>query len=89
MLYVDIKKNLPDFTLDVRFSVDNNIVVLFGPSGCGKTTTLRCIAGLTKPDEGMITNKGTTFFPQKQKLLFRPVTAGLAICFRNLPYFRI
>jgi iron(III) transport system ATP-binding protein len=28
---------------------------LLGPSGCGKTTTLRCIAGLERPDSGRIT----------------------------------
>ena len=27
---------------------------LLGPSGCGKTTTLRCIAGLERPDAGLI-----------------------------------
>jgi|ERR1019366_2373004 iron(III) transport system ATP-binding protein len=27
---------------------------LLGPSGCGKTTTLRCIAGLERPDAGVI-----------------------------------
>ena len=27
---------------------------LLGPSGCGKTTTLRCVAGLEKPDGGRI-----------------------------------
>ncbi|MCV3205619.1 ABC transporter ATP-binding protein [Mesorhizobium sp. YC-39] len=27
---------------------------LLGPSGCGKTTTLRCIAGLERPDKGTI-----------------------------------
>jgi len=27
---------------------------LLGPSGCGKTTTLRCIAGLERPDAGRI-----------------------------------
>ncbi|MDP6176160.1 MAG: ABC transporter ATP-binding protein, partial [Rhodospirillales bacterium] len=27
---------------------------LLGPSGCGKTTTLRCVAGLEKPDQGEI-----------------------------------
>jgi iron(III) transport system ATP-binding protein len=33
---------------------DGEILTLLGPSGCGKTTTLRCIAGLLKPDEGEI-----------------------------------
>ena len=28
--------------------------VLLGPSGCGKTTTLRCVAGLERPDAGEI-----------------------------------
>ena len=27
---------------------------LLGPSGCGKTTTLRCVAGLERPDSGEI-----------------------------------
>jgi len=30
------------------------MVTLLGPSGCGKTTTLRCVAGLEKPDAGRI-----------------------------------
>ena len=29
-------------------------VTLLGPSGCGKTTTLRCVAGLERPDAGEI-----------------------------------
>lgn len=35
---------------------------LLGPSGCGKTTTLRCIAGLGKPDAGEISVAGRFFF---------------------------
>ena len=35
---------------------------LLGPSGCGKTTTLRCIAGLEQPDQGMIRLGETVFF---------------------------
>ena len=34
--------------------LDKEFLVLLGPSGCGKTTTLRCIAGLEKPDKGEI-----------------------------------
>ncbi len=33
---------------------DKEFVVFLGPSGCGKTTSLRCIAGLERPDEGEI-----------------------------------
>jgi iron(III) transport system ATP-binding protein len=40
---------------DVNLSVaQGEFVTLLGPSGCGKTTTLRCIAGLERPDAGEI-----------------------------------
>jgi iron(III) transport system ATP-binding protein len=35
-------------------AADREITTLLGPSGCGKTTTLRCVAGLEKPDGGEI-----------------------------------
>src|SRR4051812_33406865 len=40
---------------DVSFTVeDGHFFTMLGPSGCGKTTTLRCIAGLERPDSGEI-----------------------------------
>lgn len=30
------------------------VLILFGPSGSGKTTLLRCLAGLERPEEGII-----------------------------------
>jgi iron(III) transport system ATP-binding protein len=40
---------------DVSFTVtQGGFYTLLGPSGCGKTTTLRCIAGLERPDRGTI-----------------------------------
>ena len=41
-------KNL---SIDIQ---DQEFFVLLGPTGAGKTTTLRCIAGLEKPNEGTI-----------------------------------
>lgn len=35
-------------------ALEGEFVVLLGPSGCGKTTTLRLIAGLLEPDDGII-----------------------------------
>ena len=40
-----------ELTLDIR---DREFFVLLGPTGAGKTTTLRCIAGLERPDQGEI-----------------------------------
>jgi iron(III) transport system ATP-binding protein len=33
---------------------EGEFLALLGPSGCGKTTTLRCVAGLERPDSGEI-----------------------------------
>ena len=43
----------------ITFSVEpGHFYTLLGPSGCGKTTTLRCVAGLERPDRGRISLAG-------------------------------
>ena len=47
------------FTLDVDLQLPGKgVTALFGPSGCGKTTLLRCMAGLTRADQGQLTVNG-------------------------------
>ena len=46
-----------DLSLSVR---RGEFFTLLGPSGCGKTTTLRLLAGLDRPDEGVVRIAGET-----------------------------
>ena len=67
-LVVDIKKRLGDFLLDVSFTAEDGIMGILGPSGCGKSMTLRCIAGVERPDEGTIVLDGETLFGKEDRM---------------------
>jgi len=52
---------------DLSFVVEENeFFTLLGPSGCGKTTTLRCIAGLERPNGGEIRLGDTVVVSKKR-----------------------
>ena len=57
-----IVKKLNYFTLDVDFSMGNELLVIEGASGAGKTTILNCLAGTVTPDEGRIENEEKRLF---------------------------
>jgi molybdate transport system ATP-binding protein len=49
---------LGDFSLDVAFESDARVLALFGPSGSGKSTLLNVIAGLIRPQTGLVRLEG-------------------------------
>ena len=57
-----LRSNGRDFMLDVKFSCEDDLGVMFGPSGAGKSLTLRAIAGLETPDYGRIVVAGKVVF---------------------------
>jgi molybdate transport system ATP-binding protein len=57
-LEVTVSKKIGDFELDVAFTMESGLSVLFGPSGAGKSLTLALIAGLIRPDTGTIVING-------------------------------
>ena len=56
-----IQKDFGSFQLNVSFRGENEVLAILGGSGCGKSMTLRCIAGIVKPDAGRIVVDGVTF----------------------------
>jgi len=56
------------------------LLTLLGPSGCGKTTTLRCIAGLERPEEGDILIDGK---PMLSQGFIQPSKRGIGMVFQN------
>lgn len=54
MLQVRVGHRFGDFALDVAFAAGAGITALVGPSGAGKSTVLAAVAGMLRPDAGMI-----------------------------------
>lgn len=67
-LYVDIEKRCGDFKLRVNFETGKEMFAILGASGCGKSLTLKCIAGIEKPDTGVIKMDDTVFFDSSKKI---------------------
>lgn len=87
MLYVDIKKKLDSFTLKASFKVDGEVTALFGPSGAGKSMTLKCIAGIEKPDSGVIQLNGRTLFDSSQHIDLPPQKRKVGYLFQEYALF--
>jgi len=54
MLRVDVSKQLGEFALSASFVSEGRVTGLFGASGAGKTSLINMIAGLLRPDRGVI-----------------------------------
>jgi molybdate transport system ATP-binding protein len=55
MLRVDVTKQLGEFSLEAAFESQGRVTGLFGASGAGKTSLINMIAGLLRPDRGIVT----------------------------------
>ncbi|MDE0222387.1 MAG: molybdate ABC transporter permease subunit [Spirochaetaceae bacterium] len=69
---VRISARLGSFQLDVDLHGGAAPVALIGPNGAGKTTLLRLIAGVHRPDAGLISVGGEVLYDSERSLLRSP-----------------
>jgi len=86
MAFIEIRNLLKHFKKVVavnHISIDvqeGEMLTLLGPSGCGKTTTLRCIAGLERPEGGDILIDGKSMIAEG---FVQPSKRGIGMVFQN------
>lgn len=86
-LYVRIRKNLGRFDLDVEFQVEREKLSILGESGCGKSLTLKCIAGIETPDEGLIVLNGRVLYDSSKRINLSPQARKAGYLFQNFALF--
>jgi molybdate transport system ATP-binding protein len=86
-LYCGIEKNFGPFHLNVEFDAGDEVVSVMGASGSGKSMTLRCIAGIEKPDAGRIVLNGRTLFDSEKKIHLPPQLRKTGFLFQDLALF--
>lgn len=87
MLFVDIVKQLGDFTVKAAFKSNGLVTGLFGNSGAGKTSIVNMIAGLTRPDRGLISLDGETLDDTQSGIHVPPHRRRIGYVFQDARLF--
>ena len=90
VLKVNIQKKLKEFDLEVDFEFGKRCLGILGPSGCGKSMTLKSIAGIVDPDNGVISLSAgdeTVYFDSSKKINLKPQDRNVGYLFQNYALF--
>jgi molybdate ABC transporter permease protein len=86
-LSVDITKQLPNFTLSIKFDTADGLLSVLGESGAGKSLLLRCLAGVERPDAGRIILGGRTLYDSARGIDLASCDRTVALLFQNYALF--
>jgi molybdate transport system ATP-binding protein len=87
MLRVDISKQLGEFSIEAAFTSEGRVTGLFGASGAGKTSLINIIAGLLKPDRGIVTLDGETLDDTAANVHVPPYRRRIGYVFQDARLF--
>ena len=86
-LEVQVEKTYGDFHLKAEFQAEGEPLALLGPSGCGKSLTLKCIAGIERPDRGRIVLDGQVLFDSERRIDLPPQKRQVGYLFQQYALF--
>ena len=92
MIHIDVERKIispeGERLLKIKTSIpENQLTCISGHSGAGKTTLLRMIAGLTRPDKGIIQLGETTIFDSFHKINVPPQKRNIGFMFQDYALF--
>ncbi|MFA5398897.1 MAG: ABC transporter ATP-binding protein [Dehalococcoidia bacterium] len=79
--------NIGGFSLNVSWTMESELVVLFGHSGSGKSMTLRTIAGIVPQGDGYIRLNGRLLYSKDMKINLPPQQRSVGYVFQDLALF--
>lgn len=86
-LIVDIQKQLPSYSLEVAFKVEQETLGILGSSGSGKSMTLRCIAGIETPTSGSIVLNDRILYDSRKGINLPSRDRNVGFLFQNYALF--
>lgn len=87
MLRVDITRQLGEFSLEASFESQGRVTGLFGASGAGKTSLINIIAGLLRPDRGVIAIDGDVLDDTAARIHVPPHRRRIGYVFQDARLF--
>ncbi len=87
MLRVDVSKHLGEFSVEASFVSEGRVTGLFGASGAGKTSLVNMVAGLLRPDRGIIAVDGDVLDDTASGLHIPPHRRRIGYVFQDARLF--
>ena len=84
---IDVRFTRGARRIAVKIASSARLTALVGPSGAGKSSTLDCIAGLTRPDEGRIAIGGRVLFDAAGRTDLPPEARRAGYVFQDMRLF--
>ena len=86
-LQVELEKKVKTGTIQVKFSLENEVLGILGRSGCGKSVTLKCIAGMLQPEKGKIQLDDRVLYDSGRNISRKARERRIGYLFQNYALF--